>query len=387
MKIKISKEKVIYTLLAAFAVSLFNFAGQILAVLLVLFVFFYLNGKISMDSEFVSLIAFSLFYFITYLLFWSAGIKEIITYLIAPWGCYLIGRDIVRYSKDRRVFQKVILILVIGFWLHGMLNLLTCIQKQGLANMLSSPFRITYDFWRQSLISVTGCSFYYIPAIALPIGYLFFGKGKKGMILSWIGLITSLLANYLYANRTAFYIAAILVVLCYLLVLSSRKVSLGHWIMLAVITAAAILVWSLDIYGIRTAIMGSKLAKRVSGDEVGRISVWIKFLKSDWWMHPFGGEKVGDGFAHNLWLDTLRTAGIVPFLSLIVFSVLTVFQFFRFCKKAGNAALPYFIMLAGICLSFLVEPVIEANPYYFLVAIMMIGCIKGWCVSAAPKEI
>lgn len=131
--------------------------------------------------------------------------------------------------------------------------------------------------------------------------------------------------------------------------------------------------------GFRSMILDLSITKRILGSDVGRFSVWRDFLTSDWWRHPMGGNKVvlQYGYAHNLWLDTLRTVGFAPFFLLVGFSFMAFFSVSKFYRTAGKEEKTCVFLILGTTISCAVEPIIASNPYYFLMLLIIIGGIKG----------
>jgi len=368
-------EKIILALLFLFAISLFNLAGYILAGIFIAWFFITLNRKHVLDKAFLALLLFSVAYFLTYALFWPVGVKEVIIYLIAPWGCYLLGQELIAFSKDDRMLYKMTFVLAAGFFAHGVLNFYAYVTTYG----VDSPYRVTVDYWRNDILSVTGCSLYYVPLMSLAIGYLFYGQKRLWKLASLAVISVGVMVNVVYSNRTAMYLVAILTVLGVATSLFRKNASPKTWLTILFILALVSFAWTTDIMGFRSVILDLNVTKRIVGSDVGRFSVWRDFLTSDWWSHPLGGDRVvlQYGYAHNLWLDTLRTVGFAPFFLLIGFSFMAFFSVSKFYKSAEDGQKPYVYLILGTTISCAVEPIIASNPYYFLMLLMIIGGIKG----------
>lgn len=368
-------EKIFLMLLLLFSVSLFDQAGLILAALIVLFFLFSLKRTIKGDNCFFALFLFSIFYFVNYALFWPVGYKEVIVYMVAPWACYLIGQQIVTDSRDDRILNKIAIIIAVGLFIHGALNLYALYTTYG----FSYYYRVAVDFWRNEIISVTGCSLYYVPLMSWGIGYLFFGNLKKMKVLAAIAVAVGLISNAVYENRTAVYLLVILLSLAIITTLIRNKAKLIVWITIILTIITILVVWSLDVAGIRSYIWDLEVTQRLISEEVGRVGIWLNFLSGDWWRYPFGGEQVDFlyGHAHNLWLDTLYQVGFAPFVFLLLFTVWSGVSVRRYFYKASYAQQPYLYLLLGMVVSCCVEPIIEANPYFFLSLVMIVGAISG----------
>lgn len=92
-------------------------------------------------------------------------------------------------------------------------------------------------------------------------------------------------------------------------------------------------------------------------------------------VNPFGWTPVGYRYAHNLWLDTARTAGLFPFIFLIILTIWHIKESVALIRKL-NAGLLKTLLIAcnvGFLLTFLVEPVMEGFMTYVFVFFMFMG--------------
>lgn len=106
-----------------------------------------------------------------------------------------------------------------------------------------------------------------------------------------------------------------------------------------------------------------------SGLKTERYRGWVTVLES-MPLHPGGGRKInlqGLTFAHNLWLDVVVDAGVVPMLLLVAFHVVHIPSIARVVR--GGAPLVLVVALVGLGASyfatFLVEPTISFSATYF----------------------
>ncbi len=368
-------EKITLLLLMMFSVSLFNLAGHFLLATVMLYFLLTLKSKLLIDRASIVLFLFSVCYFVNYLIFWSLDIRSVIVYLIAPWASYLFGLNFTVYSKDKKAFEKMSVILMMGFFIHGVLNLGASIAEYG----LESAFRISIDFWRGDQLSVTGCALYYVPMIGYSLSYLFFGKSAKLKIGNGFILLIAVTANSIYANRTAIYLIGILLVGATASILIQKQARARHWMIFIGVIIVLLLLWAADIGGFKSFILNLNVTQRIIGNDVGRAAVWKDYLSSDWWTHPFGG-KLADfnyNFAHNLWMDVLNTAGFLPCILLIVFTFSGFSIVKRYVKFCPKQRIPYVYAVFAMTICAAAEPIIESNPYYLMILFMMLGGMQG----------
>lgn len=375
VKLEKNIEKIILILLFFFAISLFNLAGYILAGIFLLYFFITLRGKYYIDKKTIVLFLFAVSYFFIYALHWSIGIKEIIIFLIAPWASYFMGKEIIENSEENAMIDRITMVMLAGFFLHGVLNLIAYLVVFG----MDSPYRVTIDFWRSEILSVTGCSLYYVPFMSFGIGYIFFGNSKKLKICSFLAVVVGMFANIIYSNRTAVYLVGILIIIATGGLLFHKKAKLSSWINFIAVLFGIALVWIINLGGIQNIIMDLNITRRILGSDVGRFEVWKDFLTNEWIKYPFGGEQftLKYGYAHNLWLDTIYSVGFIPFLLLLVFTIMALFMIKKFCSIHQNGKIYTFLFL-GVFISFMVEPILVANPYYFIMMLFIIGGMQGF---------
>lgn len=372
-------ENIMLVLLFFFTIGLFNMSGPILVMIILFFLIIAFDRKIVIDKLAVILFFFSVFYFINYSLFWSVGMKEIITYLFAPWCCFLVGENMVLYSKNKEIVERIVLVLILGFFLHGGVNFYVYVQMYGLESYGMGMHRVSYDFWRKEVIAVTACALYYVPMISLSLGYLFCGKKIHYKVISLVAIMMGIFVNVAYANRTVFGIIIILILIKMLRGISKSSIAPRKVLMFLLTIVGGIACWSTDLFGLQSYIMKLNITQRFMSNDTGRIEVWNEFLKSDWWRYPFGGQNFNSlyKYAHNLWFDTLNTVGIIPFLLLVLFSIGVFSIMTRGCRGFKIEDEIYLYLITGVAISCALEPIIEANPYYFLTIIIIVGALKG----------
>jgi hypothetical protein len=94
--------------------------------------------------------------------------------------------------------------------------------------------------------------------------------------------------------------------------------------------------------------------------------------------HPFGGLKNTE-YYHNMWLDIGRVAGILPFLCMMVYTIVVNVHLIRILsKKELGAQFRYllFCIYLGIQLNFFVEPIIEGLMGFFLAFTVINGMVE-----------
>lgn len=375
-------------LLALYAVSMFNLGGYILVVLLAAYLMLNIRN-IEASPLLLSLMFFSGFYFTFYLVHFTPSITEVFNYLIAPWAAFAFGELFTRKSGSRLAPYYVIGTVAMGMFAHGLLNLI--------AYLGSAAARITgraaYDFWRREIISVTANGLYFPMALGLSFGALFSDFKKSTKLLALAIVAAAGINAALLGHRTSIFIIALLALFHAAAIL--LRSDTPEWKKGRLITSGCVglimvlILWVTDFCGFRTWIEGSSLFQRMTNpDQVhstSRLVVWQSFFREALF-HPFGGSayKLADhqNWVHNLWLDVYYKVGIVPFVCLIIPTVLIVAQLImlrRYCRKSGYESVGTVMtsLYLAVMLSCMVEPIIDANPYFLISFFMITGCISG----------
>ena len=85
-------------------------------------------------------------------------------------------------------------------------------------------------------------------------------------------------------------------------------------------------------------------------------------------------------YAHNMWLDTLNAVGVFPFVFLVIYSLLTIRTIYKIVKTRClniEDTLILFSVTMSVYTNFMLEPIIEGFPYYFILMCMVNGVAYG----------
>lgn len=102
-------------------------------------------------------------------------------------------------------------------------------------------------------------------------------------------------------------------------------------------------------------------------------------VASHMWDYPLGGMGPEITYAHNLWFDCARVAGIVPFVLLITISLRYAYCLFQVIRKDSvDLIFRYIIWIISlaILIVFLAEPVLEGIPMVFEFFCLVLGLIE-----------
>lgn len=383
-------------LLFLFALGAFNLPGYFF--LLLTFVYLLLESRsVSFGMREIPLVLFSVSYFIAYTYYYDFEVKSLIVYLWGPWAAYLFGKYYVLHSGGERALRRLLTMITCGFFAHGVLNLIAYLRSGYYAQYAYQ--RLSVDFWRQDIVSVISTCLLLTFALSWAISSLFSACSIQKKLLCFAVLAVGTAEAAFFAYRSMILMIAILLVVRFVQWVKDAKVTSAKKAALICVLFLAAVLFSLAVYlnvhNIRTNLLSLKIVRRFISDErTSRLRAWVSFFTSgDWFLHPFGGQKmtsaVGGKWMHNLWLDIYNKAGAFPFWMFVIFTVTSLACVKRAvaCLRAReNAILADAVayVVAGVMLICTLEPVIDANPYFFLAFLMILGGAAG--AEALYKE-
>lgn len=338
------------------------------------------KDKILVSKNLILIIGFAVSYYIISM-FYEIDVSKI---SIACVLSYYIGMMLIEISKNKE--KSVITYtysIAIGFFIHAMANYIINIGTQD---------RNTIDIWtgvgRSATLQATmltmimGSSFYSLVAL----------KNKLYKLIITIFIILSLSYNLILGTRTLIIVSVVsFIVSCITFIILNRRnifLVLKNGKTLLIVIIVIFLVFISNFMGIREKIENTKLLRRInkpySTEEADENRVQTLFLAFNSILeHPMGGnnERIGElKYAHNMWLDVGKQAGIIPFVLLSVFTIISLWNVIKIFKneKFSNE---FKVFLAGIysavLLNMAVEPIMQGEPLFFIMFCMIIGMVDN----------
>lgn len=378
------------TVLFCFSVSLFNLTGYIFSAMV--FVMFLLySRKLHLTSSDLWLLLFSVCYFVFYWIRFGVDVDTFILYLLGPWTAHIMGHQYMEHSTNKKAFVILLTTVSFGMFLHGVLNVIAYLRSDYF--FLYDYYRQSLDFWRDELVNVKSTEMLFTFAMGLGMGVMFTSYKTKYKVLSIIVLILVLASTILMANRAMLIIFASLLLWRLICWYSDSRVPIKKKAIVFALTLIIIffvlILILLNVNGIADSFMELKVYQRfVSKDEFTRLDVWDVFFEDLRFLEfPFGGKELTQnsewGYLHNMWLDVYNVAGFIPFIVLIVWTSRFIISFSRFNKimkvaKKENERILFQFLAIAIFLNMMIEPIIEANPYFLLMALMFFGAMETY---------
>ena len=334
------------------------------------------KDKILVSKNLILIIGFAVSYYIISM-FYEIDVSKI---SIACVLSYYIGMMLVEISKDKE--KSVITYtysIAIGFFIHAMANYIINIGTKD---------RNTIDIWtgvgRSATLQATmltmlmGSSFY----------SLFGLKNKLYKLIITIFIILSLSYNLILGTRTLIIVSAVSFILSCItyitLNIRNKPLVLKNGKSLLIVIIVIFLVFISNFMGIREKIENTKLLRRInkpySTEEADENRLQTLFLAFNSILeNSMGGnfERIGElKYAHNMWLDAGKQTGIIPFLLLTLFTILSLWNVIKVLKNEKSST-EFKVFLVGIysavLLNMMVEPILQGEPLFFIMFCMIIG--------------
>lgn len=383
-----------YFLLFLFALDFLNNSGYIFLTLFLYVLCKYLihDKRLTLNPEFIMIILFSFSYFVMYSINFSISYQSIIYYLVGPIGSYLIGRSLISKWNINKSLYKIIMIIVIGLFIHGSLNMYIKISL----GTLRFPSEYLIDFWRNKPISRTLQGLYLTPISCTMFVSIFIKdkiNSKYTRLFLLFGSIFALWSTFMLANRTLIIISIMIFSISMMLLLKENKKHFtSRFFKIIVFIILIVLLFIFDVFSIKTFIFNSPLFNRLNNLnmamlETSRYERYITFLKN-FIYYPLGGKKMpiyggNSTYVHNVWLDIYVDVGVLPFVFFVFYTMFMLRSFIKFINIKQSIFLKYFALAiyGGFLLTFFVEPVIEANPYYIMMFFIINGSVSEYVLQ------
>lgn len=379
---KLNIWNLILMLLFLFAIDFLDKSGIIISIACLLCVIF--DGSWQVPKSIGVLVVFGISYIFSLMLYESLTIDIVMKFLFLPAMTYYLGYCYGKRAENIGDVYKYALIIVVGFFIHSLLNFTSYLRVNGIN--FNANYRWANEFWRNGTpISVILNSLYSAPMAFWCTSVLISKKEKWIKLVAGICLGIIFFSMMLYQNRTTILAALIVVVIA---AIKSWKngFSLSALFTSMIIIAGLVGIWTFDLFGVRSFFVSTSIYNRLSGvANADRFQIWLSFFEGNPLLYPLGGRKVtlflNKPYVHNMWLDTWWRVGILPFTCLVymtIHSAKTMLQLSRLCSSDSQLQVSILNgMMLGLFINFLVEPVLEANPFIFYIPLLITGAAQG----------
>lgn len=301
-------------------------------------------------------------------------VSPVILYYVGLWRGGNFGVDYLR----RDMF-----IIFFATATHGILNVIT---NYGIDILNISGRQYTDIYGNQTAATLQNLYF------VVPTGFLFyFLIVYKGMLLKKLVGITfglsGIFCSVINASRTMIIVSAIVFLVALLLYLiQNNKTDIAivkYLCWLLALLIILLVIYNFNLFNWQTKFAQTALGQRTAllQNGIGNNSRWdyateILSLLPNYSM----GNVPSTHYAHNLWIDIAKDAGVIPFVLFILFSFSNCHQCYRFLKNrivSDEEKLFILPVIASFFLVFFTEPIMQGLPYIFALFCFVMGVIES----------
>lgn len=348
------------------------------------------HSRIAISAEILFLfVCYVWYFFADSILTGSFGTYNIIRILLGPIMGYLTGMLLTDSEDD---VKKIIIIVAIGNIVYGVLNLF-------MSPSITWVNRSVIDIWTGGYNAATLQSSFFTAAIGIALWLFRRNRFGKVCCITILGL--SSYNAFMTSTRTTLYIVVISVMVgIYIQIFLSeekdkrlKRVVLSL-VVIAIAVIAFLVMFNRNVYGIRDLYEKSNLNTRVSyetanfGGGFSRSKRWMEGIQNIL-SHPEGMGNSFVQYAHNFWIDTGVSVGIIPFLSLIFYTVcigLDLIKLNKYKEISSETKVLLTTTYIAYCMNFMVEPIFEAVPFMVITFFMINGAVKKILTTQTEEE-
>lgn len=331
------------------------------------------------------LIAFTTSYSIASYYFGFFSLFEVVTFVLTPIAFYLTGIYVIKKKVSVKLLFFYINLIIFSLFIFGIYCVGKTVYYDGIYN-LSANVRTVSTPWTNVQFNATNLGAYFTMGLSL-LGFIFTFKVKDLIsikLLYIIIIVLSIISELFLGNRTGLVIAVISIVTAYLVynIYGPKQIRNKVTTTFVIITTILLVIYAIqsNIYGIGEKLLGSTLVIRLYDSnffEDLRFKAWqAAFIGL--FEHPFGGKQayIPLNYAHNLWLDVGYAVGIIPFVILLIFTLLVCKDLVKLIRNKENP-IELRILLTCVYVSlfinFFVEPILEGYFIHFAIFCFIVG--------------
>lgn len=379
---------VLISLWALLFFNTFNLSKYIVVFLSIYILFQLLNttflNMVLTNIQLWWLLLFCVLYVTLQINYQFMDIRTGLRYLLYPLVFYVFGIVIVTKLRNEKQIIYYLYATIIGLSAYGVSTVIYSSQIYG---MVWSPYmRWATIPWQQDVkMGATGLGIYVALGISLS-GLLFIKTNVFIKTLNALIFIFSLYSSISLANRTGLIIALLSVILIYFLQMRLNSIRSNLKIAFYFISQCMLLflLFNWNVFNVKTFWLQSNVVKRFNDVTLSsnpRFITWSEAFRGVF-SNPLGGKQsqLSLGYAHNLWLDVGWTTGLFPFILLVLFTLLTLKGYVQLLETDNiSIYFKYLVttMLCGFLLTFMVEPILEANMFFFCAFCFVSGIIRS----------
>ena len=375
--------------------GLSNFYGFDFELLLFSFFIFLVpfRGKIRVNASLVFLLLFACFSAI-----FEYDPASSLALLLKPFVypiCYFLGMNIFRETGNSKEelfrcekrFGAIITIVSSGLVFHFLLNMIAN------RSTVDASRGELIDFWTGKATSATGQAALASMMVGLSIAYLVSKSEKKKKLFALASLFLIAYYNLVLAGRTLYLLMLILFAVAGMHYGIKKKRFLRVLLLIFLVLTLCAILYKANAFGLQTTIKQSNFYYRFFGefsqgfDEDSRLETKLQYLQH-MIEYPWGRGRIRDvvgHHAHDLYLDTYSSAGVLAFLPLVVYILISLG---RACSVIKEDRISFASRQVILCLyvvlnlQFWLEPILQGVPWLFSAYCFFDGAVSYLIVCA-----
>lgn len=372
-------DRIINILVFLLAINIFHYGQFILPIICLLITIDRKKLNIENVKVFILLCLFA----ITFFAFsYKLGFYSVMGFCLPM--AYYIGTNILVPSQEN--VKKLIYIVAFGMASHVVLNFVMDFSAFGFEYVTS---RIHYDVWTHTNIKETITAINYTFIIGC-VYYLFtYEKNKYVKISGILLLILLFLYNIGLGRRTPILMLAISLLISIIFDILKyknkyiyKKILFLALIILVCAIFIAILVF-FNIFGLKDLVNSFIIVKKFiwSGLKTERVQLFLDAVKLMPY-HLFGGQEISNTvgiYIHDLWMDTYDFAGIIPYLLLIIYSILYLINMIKIYKSNGiisSYKILFITLFVVISIQMFLDPIMTGSSIFLIVSVIVGGSFE-----------
>ena len=316
-------------------------------------------------------------------------LSSFVNLFIAPMILFVYGYMLAMDEYDR--FQRNVIVMAFATFLHGLLNIIMNIN----VDVLSRVGRSYMDIGGELIAATLQNLFFVMPAALL---FYFAVCYRENMTLKAGGILMALCGvwgSIMNASRTVILLTGLLFFFAMAIYLYCENEFLDTAVLKmagAVIALAsmALVIYQLNLFDLKARLANSALGKRSesTSNDLAENARW-KYAGDILKSLPFYlmGNNPYPHFAHNLWVDTAKQAGVIPFAAYIMVvwkSIKKLAWLVRSSLFSSREKVVIAPIVAGLVFIFFTEPILQGAPMYFALFCFISGGLT--CMTDCAEE-
>ena len=356
-------------------IMIFDYAGY--GYYLFYLPFFYLiryQGLKLIDRNFFIVLLWGAFYGVT--LWYHSGVLQyntVLTPIINMPALYLMGKYLARYN-NRSSLIIIIFLLTLSLSGVALLSVFKDIALNGyLVVGLERNIPLIGITTGEGYMAATGISSRLIPLAFFYVLLLCpYDKLRKYIIFTFA--ILAIVCLLRIQSRTSVVGCCFVLIAVIILTWKSINIKQKFFLLLGFCFIILTIGYVLTNYSDQLGIIDRFQSEDVETGG-GRLELKQNVI-SHMMDYPFGGMRVA--YAHDIWFDCARAAGIIPFLLLVYITLnylKNLFIFFRKKNEALTIKITIGIVSFAMFIVFSAEPVLEGIPMCFALFCLLYGIL------------